>query len=60
MTGVDKNNLDCNTSKTAYHKPLIIELSTDAGTQGMGMTPIFGLPKMNIGTEQTSTFMSVS
>jgi hypothetical protein len=60
MISIKNKNKKINTLKTAYSKPLIIELSTNAGTQGMGMTPIFGIAKMNIGPEDTFMLRSVS
>jgi hypothetical protein len=53
-------NTTSNRSKSAYSKPLITVLSTDAGTQGMGLTPILMLQKVNIGSESTINFRSVS
>lgn len=54
MTGTDKSNMERNASKTAYCKPQITELSTDAGTQGMGMNA-FGGTKMTVAAESFLT-----
>jgi hypothetical protein len=54
MTVIDKENIKFNASKTAYSKPSIVELSTDAGTQGMGMN-VFGGTKMTVAAESFVT-----
>lgn len=60
MSEISNLNEKIYTLKITYSKPLIIELSANTGTQGMGVTPIFMFMKTNIGTENTFALRSPS